>query len=349
MDGPTIELLGTVSLSLFLAMALMSLRLWELVNLALPILIILAVQAALAVFLVIFLTFRIMGSNYDAAVICAGQCGFQLGATPTAIANMQAITSRYGISPMAFLLVPIIGAFLIDIFNAVIIQASPGPAGVRVLIMRTARPTLRRYLLWLLLAAVLPLLTRLRPSAGRGAAACGGLGAPHRDLRRRHLRAEPSAPARQRADGRGRRWQPEAHRVLQRRADLRAGFRLLVLGYAEHCGVREPPRRHRAGHRRPGAERQSGGRRGARPRQRHLLAQRRSMGTCELGTGCGRRGRRRRRCRRPGQLSPNHRAHLRTARREGRRRPRPQGDHRRGASAMHIAPSDCAWTGWIGR
>jgi ESS family glutamate:Na+ symporter len=122
-DGPTVELLGTVSLSLFLAMALMSLRLWELVNLALPILIMLAAQAALAVFLVIFLTFRVMGSNYDAAVICAGQCGFQLGATPTAIANMQAITSRYGMSPIAFLLVPIIGAFLIDICNALIIQA----------------------------------------------------------------------------------------------------------------------------------------------------------------------------------------------------------------------------------
>lgn len=122
-DGPTIELFGTVSLSLFLAMALMSLRLWELVNLALPILLILALQGILAVTLAMTLTFRLMGANYDAAVIAAGQCGFQLGATPTAIANMQAITSRYGISPMAFLLVPIIGAFLIDICNAIVIQA----------------------------------------------------------------------------------------------------------------------------------------------------------------------------------------------------------------------------------
>jgi len=121
-DGPTIELMGTVSLSLFLAMALMSLRLWELVNLALPILIILVAQALLAVLLVVFLTFRVMGRNYDAAVIAAGQCGFQLGATPTAIANMQAVTSRHGLSPMAFLLVPIIGAFLIDICNALVIQ-----------------------------------------------------------------------------------------------------------------------------------------------------------------------------------------------------------------------------------
>ncbi|NEX20087.1 sodium/glutamate symporter [Thiorhodococcus mannitoliphagus] len=121
-DGPTIELMGTVSLSLFLAMALMSLRLWELVNLALPILIILVAQALLAVLLVVFLTFQVMGRNYDAAVIAAGQCGFQLGATPTAIANMQAVTSRHGVSPMAFLLVPIIGAFLIDICNALVIQ-----------------------------------------------------------------------------------------------------------------------------------------------------------------------------------------------------------------------------------
>jgi ESS family glutamate:Na+ symporter len=121
-DGPTIELMGTVSLSLFLAMALMSLRLWELVNLALPILFILVAQGLLAVLLVVFLTFQVMGRNYDAAVIAAGQCGFQLGATPTAIANMQAVTSRHGVSPMAFLLVPIIGAFLIDICNALVIQ-----------------------------------------------------------------------------------------------------------------------------------------------------------------------------------------------------------------------------------
>jgi len=121
-DGPTVELIGTVCLSLFLAMALMTLRLWELVSLALPILIILTLQALLVVSLAITLTFRVMGRDYDAAVIAAGQCGFQLGATPTAIANMQAITSRYGPSPLAFLLVPVIGAFLIDITNAVVIQ-----------------------------------------------------------------------------------------------------------------------------------------------------------------------------------------------------------------------------------
>lgn len=121
-DGPTVELIGTVCLSLFLAMALMTLRLWELVSLALPILVILSLQALLVVTLAINLTFRIMGRDYDAAVIAAGQCGFQLGATPTAIANMQAITSRYGPSPLAFLLVPVIGAFLIDLTNALVIQ-----------------------------------------------------------------------------------------------------------------------------------------------------------------------------------------------------------------------------------
>lgn len=121
-DGPTIELIGTVSLSLFLAMALMSLRLWELVSLALPILVILVAQTAMMAAFAAFVTFRVMGKDYDAAVIAAGHCGFQLGATPTAIANMQAVTSRHGYSPLAFLLVPIIGAFLIDICNALVIQ-----------------------------------------------------------------------------------------------------------------------------------------------------------------------------------------------------------------------------------
>lgn len=121
-DGPTVELIGTVCLSLFLAMALMSLRLWELVSLALPILAILAAQSLLVVTLAVAVTFRLMGRDYDAAVIAAGQCGFQLGATPTAIANMQAITTRHGPSPLAFLLVPVIGAFLIDIVNALVIQ-----------------------------------------------------------------------------------------------------------------------------------------------------------------------------------------------------------------------------------
>jgi ESS family glutamate:Na+ symporter len=70
----------------------------------------------------IFVTFRVMGGNYDAAVIAAGHCGFGLGATPTAIANMQAVTDRFGPSHLAFLIVPMVGAFFIDIANAVVIK-----------------------------------------------------------------------------------------------------------------------------------------------------------------------------------------------------------------------------------
>ncbi len=121
-DDNAVELLGTVSLSLFLAMALISLRLWELVSLALPILAILTLQTAFVAVYTSLVTFRLMGRKYDAAVISAGACGIGLGATPTAIANMQAITNKYGPSPQAFLIIPIVGAFLIDITNALIIQ-----------------------------------------------------------------------------------------------------------------------------------------------------------------------------------------------------------------------------------
>lgn len=121
-DDNTVALLGGVSLSLFLSMALISLRLWELVSLAVPILVILALQTAIAAVYISYLTFRVMGSDYDAAVMAAGHCGLALGATPTAIANMQAITAKYGPSPQAFLIIPIVGAFLIDITNALFLQ-----------------------------------------------------------------------------------------------------------------------------------------------------------------------------------------------------------------------------------
>lgn len=117
-----ILVLGNVSLSLFLAMALMSLRLWDLASLALPVLAILAVQAVGMAAYAIFVTFRVMGSNYDAAVLAAGHCGFGLGATPTAIANMQAVTDRYGPSHLAFLIVPMVSAFFIDLANAIVIK-----------------------------------------------------------------------------------------------------------------------------------------------------------------------------------------------------------------------------------
>jgi ESS family glutamate:Na+ symporter len=117
-----VSVLGNVSLALFLAMALMSLRLWELAALALPMAVLLVCQTALMASFAILVTFRVMGANHDAAVIAAGHCGFGLGATPTAIANMQAVTDRFGPSRLAFLVVPRVGAFFIDIANAIVIK-----------------------------------------------------------------------------------------------------------------------------------------------------------------------------------------------------------------------------------
>jgi len=100
----------------------MNLKLWDLASLALPVLLILIVQTFTMALYAIFVTFRAMGSNYDAAVLAAGHCGFGLGATPTAIANMQAVTDRFGPSHLAFLVVPMVSAFFIDIVNAVVIK-----------------------------------------------------------------------------------------------------------------------------------------------------------------------------------------------------------------------------------
>ena len=117
-----IENIGSVSLSLFLAMALMSLRLWQLVELAVPMLVILLGEVTLMITFAYFITFNFNGRDYDAAVLSAGHCGFGLGATPNAIANMQAVTNKYGPAPRAFFLVSIVGAFFIDIANAFVIQ-----------------------------------------------------------------------------------------------------------------------------------------------------------------------------------------------------------------------------------
>lgn len=117
-----IDVFGNVGLSIYLAMALLSLKLWELTDLAAPLMVILAVQAVVMGLYATFVTFRIMGKNYDAAVLAAGHCGFGMGATPTAVANMQAITNQYGPSHKAFLIVPLVGAFFIDIINAFMIQ-----------------------------------------------------------------------------------------------------------------------------------------------------------------------------------------------------------------------------------
>jgi ESS family glutamate:Na+ symporter len=117
----TVDDLGTIALSLFLAMALMSLRLWELLDLALPMLLILTVQVAMMATFAYMVTFRLMGRDYDAAVMAGGHCGFGLGATPNAVANMESITERFGPAPRAFLVVPMVGAFFIDFTNALII------------------------------------------------------------------------------------------------------------------------------------------------------------------------------------------------------------------------------------
>jgi ESS family glutamate:Na+ symporter len=114
--------LGTITLSLFLAMALMSLRLWELFDLALPMLAILSVQVALMAGFAYWITFRVMGRDYDAAVMAGGHCGFGLGATPNAIANMGALEERFGPAPRAFLVVPMVGGMFIDFTNALIIS-----------------------------------------------------------------------------------------------------------------------------------------------------------------------------------------------------------------------------------
>ncbi len=113
--------LGTVALSLFLAMALMSLKLWELLDLALPMLVILSAQVAFLGLFTYWVTFRVMGKDYDAAVMAAGHCGFGLGATPNAVANMRSVVERFGAAPRAFLVVPMVGAFFIDFSNALII------------------------------------------------------------------------------------------------------------------------------------------------------------------------------------------------------------------------------------
>lgn len=118
----SVNLIGSLSLSLFLAMALMSLRLWELLDLAGPLLILLGVQVAGIIIFASVITFRFMGGQYEAAVVAGGHCGFGLGATPTAVANMEALTQRFGPAPQAFLVVPLMGAFFIDLLNAIVIQ-----------------------------------------------------------------------------------------------------------------------------------------------------------------------------------------------------------------------------------
>ena len=118
----SIDVFGNTALALFLAMALVSLKLWQLADLAVPMIILLIAQSLTMWLFAVYVSFRVMGKNYDSAVLASGLCGFGMGATPNAIANMQAITNMYGPSHKAFLIVPLVGAFFIDLVNVVVIQ-----------------------------------------------------------------------------------------------------------------------------------------------------------------------------------------------------------------------------------
>ena len=118
---PAVSLIADISLGTFLAMSLMSMQLWTLVDLAGPIFTILGVQFFVALVVTLFVVFPAMGKTYDAAVVCAGFGGISLGSTPTAMANMSAVSQRYGASHMAFIIVPLVCAFFIDLINALLI------------------------------------------------------------------------------------------------------------------------------------------------------------------------------------------------------------------------------------
>ncbi|MGP1439192.1 MAG: sodium/glutamate symporter [Treponema sp.] len=118
------DTLGSVALNLFLAMALVSLELWKLVDLAVPLFIILGAQIVLMYVFAKFITFNVMGRDYDAAVITAGHIGFGFAATPNAMANMGSVCEKYGYSEIAFFVVPIVGSLFIDLFNVMIISGT---------------------------------------------------------------------------------------------------------------------------------------------------------------------------------------------------------------------------------
>ena len=113
--------LGGICLSLFLGIAMITLELWQLSSLALPLLVLLLGQLILMFFFSYFVVFNLMGRDYDAAVLSAGVCGFGMGATPNAMANMQAVTEKYGPSVKAYILVPMVGSMFADFINSLVI------------------------------------------------------------------------------------------------------------------------------------------------------------------------------------------------------------------------------------
>jgi ESS family glutamate:Na+ symporter len=120
-DQRTMEFVGNLALNIFLVVALMNLKLWELAHLALPLTVILVAQVLIVLVFAMTLSFRLMGRDYDSAVMASGFVGFVLGTTANAVANMRALVVRFGPAPRAFLVVPLVGAFFIDFTNALII------------------------------------------------------------------------------------------------------------------------------------------------------------------------------------------------------------------------------------
>lgn len=116
-----IDDIGAICLSLFLGIAMITLKLWQLADLAVPLVILLVVQVVLMFLFAYFVVYNVMGRNYDAAILAAGSCGFGMGATPNAMANMQALTDRFAPSVKAYILVPIVGSMFADFINSITI------------------------------------------------------------------------------------------------------------------------------------------------------------------------------------------------------------------------------------
>lgn len=120
--SPTLAMISDLSLGIFLAMSLMSIKFWEIAEAALPIALLISLQVIAIVLFTVFVLFKALGKNYDAAVMAAGYMGLGLGATPVALANMTAISKKYGPSPIAYLIIPVLGAFFINFVNAFVIE-----------------------------------------------------------------------------------------------------------------------------------------------------------------------------------------------------------------------------------
>ena len=121
LPAKAIDTWGNTSLSIFLAIALMTLKLWQLAELAIPMVVMLAAQVVLMFIFARYVVFNVMGRDYEAAVMVSAFCGFGMGATPNAMANMQALTKKFGPAPQAFFIVPLVGSLFIDFFNGIII------------------------------------------------------------------------------------------------------------------------------------------------------------------------------------------------------------------------------------